>query len=192
MPVLLSATLALTSWRAPWTRVWTNDTGEYVLSIAPEPKVKGWQIRLSSPGPDAALRPLWKTNIDFYPGQVYLSGDGHLATLNEYPGYAHRSAVAIFGDDGKILKRYVVEDLIPKAEFDGLPGNEGLMPKHWAEVAWFDSIRNLNDHPPVQSPAVDRKVGGVAIHNEFPLVFRLRTMTGKSFWFDLVTGDKYG
>lgn len=189
MPALLAA-LAMTSWRAPWSRVWINDTGEYVLSIAPDAKTKGWALQLASPGADAGLRTMWRTKIDFYPSMVFLSGDGHLVTANEYPGYSNRAAVVVFGDDGKILNRYVVTDLMAKEEFEAIPGNEGLKPKRWVEVGWYDSLRNLTNPPAVQMPPVDRKVGAVTIHNEFPLVFRLRTVNGKSISFDLVTGKK--
>lgn len=138
---LLSALLVLTSWRAPWNRVWTNPTGEYVLAVVREGKI--WRKRLTTLGADGTPKTLWAGADEFYPAQAMISDDGHVVLLNEYPGYAHRSAVAVYGDDGKALRRYRVEDLMPKEEFDQLPGDEGLRPKTWIEVAWFDSLRNL-------------------------------------------------
>lgn len=188
---LLAALLALTDWRAPYARAWTSPSGEYVASIAPAPDKKGWQVRLSGLAADAGLSPMWRATVDYCPHQAYVSDDGHLVTVGEYPGYAHRAAVAVFGDDGRLLRRYVVEDLVPKAEFDALPGDEGLKPKRWVQVAWFDSILNVATTPAtIHKPAVDRKVGAVAVHNEFPKAFRLRTTTGRDLWFDLVTGEK--
>ncbi len=185
MPAAL-ALLALTSWRTPWNRVWTNPSGEYVLSVAVEAKKVG--LRLYTLGAGGKELTMWRSTVDFYPAQVMISDDGHVVALNEYPGYGHRTGVAVFGDDGRTLGRYSVDALIPKDEFEKLPGNEGLRPKQWVQWSIFDSVKNLVNPPPVKPQPEERKVGEATIRNGLPYAFKLQTTTGRAFWFDLTDG----
>jgi hypothetical protein len=193
----ISASVFATSWRAPWPRMWTSDDGTYALAVTPAKSIDGKasavKLRLFCYNYEGRELTLWRSETDFYPARVNISPDARVVALNEYPGYSQRTAVAIFDDRGKMLARHGIFSLMPKSEFDGIPGDERLKPKPWVRYAIFESVRNLVNPPPVADQPVVRSIGELqGLKNEFPSALRIETVTGRTLWFDLMTGARVG
>lgn len=186
----------LTSWRAPWPRVWTSEAGDYAVSVIPGKVINGkldrTQLQLFTFADDGRQLQLWHTTLNYYPNQVLISPDARVVLLNEYPGDSDQRAVTVLSDTGRILAQYGISALMPKDEFDAIPGDEKLAPKKWADFAIFSSVKNLTSPPAVAEQPVERTVGELkTIHNEWPYVLQLHTVTGRTLWFDLLNGKMF-
>lgn len=190
----LAIGLIATSWRAPWPKVETSSDGSFAISIAPGKWVNNKQehtkLHLFGIGETGEPQTLWRSEIEFYPSRTYITQDGRVVMVNQYPGYGEKFGVVIFDDAGKIIGNHTTKHLFSEQEWDGIPGNPELKPKYWAEHVLFQSVKNLVSPPAVSAQPEERKVGSMTIQNSFPLALEIRAVTGKIFWFDLQTGDR--
>lgn len=190
---ILTAAAFATSWRAPWPKVCTSDDGGFGLAVIPGKhvgnKIGPTKTTLFTFDDKGKQLQLWTSEIDFYPAKVLISSDARVVMLNEYPGYSSRTAVAIFSDQGKIIGRYKIGDLLSTSEFDSIPGNSELKPKVWVQHAIFSSVRNLVNPPNIAPQPLVRSIGQLkSLKNEFPFALEIQPVVGKRIWFDLMTG----
>ena len=93
---------------------------------------------------DARLK--WKAELindqtTYYrmPLEVLLSMDGRLVTLNDYSRIGYKNAVVIYGSDGKLVKSWHLDKLIPKDELKQIELN--MRGRWWNREARYFFLR---------------------------------------------------
>lgn len=134
--VVVSAPLLADKWPAPTPKVFASRWGNHGFKLL-KPEFggvsEGVLFRLDADGQEQIV---WQGKLVNTPHQVVVDDEGkYLATIDTYGilGYAH--ALVIYGDQGKIIRDFKLEEILSKDEIAKLDHSESS--RVWADKADF-------------------------------------------------------
>jgi hypothetical protein len=169
-------------WAAPVARVFASDGGEYTFKVVP-PADGGANGTLFSVGPDATETQVWTRSLENIPVEVYVSGEGHVATIDNWGGKGKRHSLVMYDRTGKTIADLSLAELFP----DLRPKSNPMVlvtpsSNHWdvnAHIGYVDplSIRNWSTH---EAAYAERTATG--------LLFKIQTSWRETLLIDPDTG----
>jgi hypothetical protein len=86
---------------------------------------------------DAEL--VWKGKLATHqmPSHALVSMVGELVTLNEYDRIGDRNAVVLYNTEGKLIRSYHIDEIVPKEDQEAFPGHPGGVYCNWNDGARY-------------------------------------------------------
>jgi hypothetical protein len=144
-PMLLALTLIAAlftparsdDWAAPTPRVFGSPSGLHGFKVL-KPKFDGISVgvlfRLDADGKEQTV---WRAKLVNTPHRVIVDDSGKfVATIDTYGNLGFAHAIVVYGDKGKVIGDYKLEELLTSKEIEShVPHSESS--RHWASKASF-------------------------------------------------------
>jgi hypothetical protein len=118
--VLLAPAARADEWDTPKPLKAVSSSGNHLFRVTfPEgPRILGRaEGTLSAPQKDGSEKVLWRVRLVNTPHQVFVADKSqHVVTVDTYANLGHQHTVVLYGDDGKVLADYQLEDLLDRKE----------------------------------------------------------------------------
>ena len=135
LALALSAVARADSWPPPRPRVFAEPLqGRYAFKSLPG-SGEGVLFTLDTDGKEQVM---WRAALVNVPHRVIVGRSGkHVVTLDSWGRFGGEHALVVYGEKGKVLADFKLEDLLTKKEIEGLPNlfNSGL---RWTQYAEFE------------------------------------------------------
>ena len=122
---------AFSASRDYFVRIVPGDNLRQVVGFGASPSGKNAVAELYRRYPDRSYRLMHVVTLlnPVAPVEVFVSDQGRLVTVDNWHNLGFGQVLAVYADDGRLVKSYALEDLFPKAEIDAFP--QSVSSRHW-------------------------------------------------------------
>jgi hypothetical protein len=115
---LTAPTVPADSWAPPRPQVFASSYGLYGLKTLPPEALSGQsQARLFTLEKDGKEKVIWETKLVNIPHRALVTDDGkYVVTLDTWANVGFKHSLVIYGEKGKVIADFELEDLLTKDE----------------------------------------------------------------------------
>jgi hypothetical protein len=186
IPLAFSA--LLDEWMAPTPRVFASPRGTLGLKVVPLPKAFPYEAKatlfyLERDGHPVTMRTYKLANM---PVRVFVSDEGHVATVDNWGGTGYDHAVVLYDPKGKLLADYKRASLFSDEVMSANSVPMSVSSRHWADTA------DAGFHQRFTYRTMNATHGTVTYGNPAGWEFVIRTKWGGGLRFNADNGKLIG
>lgn len=135
--VLSALPLRADSWAPPSPKVFGSEYGSHGFKVLKPVFGKPCEGVLFRLGPDGKDRVVWEAKLVNTPSRVLVDDGGKfVVTIDTYGNLGFAHSLVIYGDKGKVVRDFKLEDLLTKDEI-ATKVTRTISSRHWAHKSSF-------------------------------------------------------